>query len=133
MKTIPALICFILSLFLLVSCSRAPKGDIILPAAGEIRQVVIRNGDTSASSSDGDTIGKLLDQMGQAKDTGRESVQDHPVGDAAVKIEFVLQNNASSVVYLYFNGGKLFLEQPYQGIYSIDKSFANTIHEIGQP
>lgn len=130
-KAAPALIFIMILLFLAVSCSRAAKGDIVLPSAGEIRQVVIRNGDTVVSSGNGDEISKLLNKMGKAKDTGRESVQDRPAGDTAVEIEFILQNNASSIVFMYFNGGSLFLEQPYQGIYSIDKSLAQIVHDIG--
>ena len=55
--------------------------------------------------------------------TGRASVQDVPdKGDGLVRIEFCFKHGGSSVLFLYQEGGRLFLEQPYQGIYEMDGS-----------
>ncbi len=105
------------------------SGDILLPNASDISKVTLINGDVTSSSTDPAYIEKLLRAMANAKDTGLESVQDRPSGDTALQIDFTI-SSGQCTIFMYFNGGKLFLEQPYEGIYTVDKSLADIVYEM---
>lgn len=131
MKKIVAILTIVLfAICTFTACKTSTKGDIVLPSANDIKQVKITNGDTSTTSDDATYISKLLKKMGEAKDTGKQSVNDAPSGDTSQRIDFNLKNDTTSTVFMYFVGGKLFLEQPYQGIYSVDRSLAKIVSEI---
>lgn len=117
---------------MLSACGKTEStGDIVLPSADKVSKVEIKKGDAEpAITDDTEVIANLLKEMATAKDTGKESVSDRPLGDTAVEIIFEITEGEDSTVFMYFSEGDLFLEQPYQGIYSVDKSVADIVNGI---
>jgi len=114
----------------LPSCGApAANQNIVLPIAGDVHTVTFVEGSTSATNSDKTAIQNLLEVMARAKNTGKESVQDCPQGDPVIQIHFAF-DKGESTVFLYCQDGKWFLEQPYQGIYSVDPSLAKMVEEL---
>ena len=130
MKILRIMFAFLISVCILAGCSGRKKDAIPLPSADEISKVTIINGDTAAISENGDYISKLLNKMKTAEDTDKKSVRDKPVGDTATRIDLQHNEGGTTTIYMYFNGGKLFLEKPHQGIYSIEKSLCDIIDEL---
>lgn len=124
----------ILMLFLICVLSACGKtgttGDIVLPTTDEISRIEIVNGDVSTATEDDEVISDLIEKMSTAKDTGKESVSDCPNGDVAYEIILEFKDGGSSKVFMYFESGDLFLEQPYQGIFSVEKSLADMVNNI---
>lgn len=119
---------------LLTGCGALARGGaIVLPDAGEISRVTVTWGSRTASSGDRTYIKLLLDVMKMAKNTGSASVQDVPTGAAwLARIDFAYGASGSSTVFLYPKGGKLYLEQPYEGIYEADGALAALVWEVGE-
>lgn len=108
---------------------------LMLPAVTDVKGIEITNGKKNTTITDSLSIENLLRHMSQAQDSGKLSVQDIPAGDGTIWIHFILTDYADfptglSTIAMYKEKGKLFLEQPYQGIFSIDSSFADFVYEI---
>ena len=62
----------------------------------------------------------LLALLEEGRCTKKESVSDVPVNaDEVIKIELSFKEGGESIVYAYRNNHRFYLEQPYNGIYSI--------------
>lgn len=54
-----------------------------------------------------------------------------PQVDDYIKIDFQLYNGKSTV-FVYEDGGKYYVEQPYQGIYELDSAVYSLIKESNE-
>lgn len=120
---------------LLIAYCRRNSGDSIpLPPAETVRKVEITQGNVTVAIDDPNIIAVLIRAMSAAKDTGRESVSDSPAGNAT-RIRLVVSDSESITVFAYFDErglqykGALYLEIPYQGIYSIDAGFWDVVEQ----
>ncbi len=119
---------------LLTACGTTkPVGDIAAPSADKISSVKIIPEEAVATTNDNKAISSLLEEIATAKDTGRKSVSDKPNEDIVAEITLEIDGGESITYYLYLDNENLLLEQPYQGIYSIDKSFADTVNSLALP
>ena len=118
MKKRMILLTVLLSLLFCTSCGRKAS-PITLPQPEDILTVQITEGSETITHSDADWICEMILQMTDARPTRRQSVQDVPMADSWLKIEME-QLSGMSVIYAYEDGGRFYLEQPYQGIYQID-------------
>ena len=119
---------------LLTGCGALARGGaIVLPDAEKISKVTVNWGGRTASSGDKTYIKLLLDVMKTAKNTGSASVQDAPAGAAwLARIDFAYKSSGTSTVFLYPKAGRLYLEQPYEGIYEADGALAALVWEVGK-
>ena len=99
----------IAALLLLTSCGVLSAGKLVLPAAEDLESVTI-------------TVDQLdLTSWSVKENTGRPSVRDVPSERAGLaRIDFGFRAGGTGTVFLYREGARLFLEQPYQGIYEMD-------------
>lgn len=118
MKKRMILLTVLLSLLFCTSCGRKAS-PITLPQPEDILTVQITEGSETVTHSDADWIWEMIIQMTDARPTRRQSVQDVPKTDSWLKIE-IEQLSGMSVIFAYEDGGRFYLEQPYQGIYQID-------------
>ena len=121
----------LLPVLLLAGCGRlANGGALVLPDPEDVSGVTVSWENRAVSNEDRDYIVRLLDAMKTAKNTGDASVQDVPEGGAwLARLDFVHRRAGTSTVFLYPKGGKLLLEQPYQGIYEADGALADLVRE----
>lgn len=113
------------ALLALTACGALASGELVLPAAEDLEKAAVTAGGLDWTAADAGAIAGLVETLKQSVvwNTGRASVQDVPdKGDGLVRIEFCFKHGGSSVLFLYQEGGRLFLEQPYQGIYEMDGS-----------
>lgn len=119
---------------LLTACGTTkPAGDIAAPSADKISSVKIVTEDAVTTTNDKKVIANLLKELATAQDSGRESVNDKPNEDIIAEITLEADGGENITYYLYFDKDNLYLEQPYHGIYSIDKSFLDTLDSISLP
>ena len=113
----------IAALLLLTSCGVLSAGKLVLPAAEDLESVTITVDQLDLTVTGGDSIARLLDLLRRSvkENTGRPSVQDIPAERAGLaRIDFGFRAGGAGTVFLYREGTRLFLEQPYQGIYEMD-------------
>lgn len=129
MKKMLSVFCTIVILIcLLTSCGTVLPGKrIVLPEAGDISQVTIVSNMSSTTTEDRDNIAELLQRLGAARGTGCVSIQDSLETDGVVQVEFAFRRGGVSTVFLYQEGRKLLVEQPYQGIYETDEVLENLL------
>lgn len=114
-----------LSLFLCLTCSLnlvacGKKADpIILPQANEITSINITEGKHTVRHTDQTWICEIIDGIASSEPTNKESVQDVPLVESYIKIE-LQHETGTSTIFAYKDNGKYYIEQPYQGIYTID-------------
>lgn len=124
----------LLAVGLLVGCGGVRR-DIALPEAEEVSRVTVTWEIGAVSSGDGAYIARLLEAMGGARNTGQASIHDAPIPDAnawLARIDFAFKGGGESRVFLYPRRGRLYLEQPYQGIYEADGALAELVREVGE-
>ena len=130
MKKYVILICsFVLSALLLIGCNKTTSKNIVLPSVKEINSVVITDNKAKYVSNDKDVILKLTDKMNNATDTNKESVQDVPDCENYIEINLITKDYTTTY-FMYFNKGKLTLEQPYVGIYLVDNSLNEVVNSL---
>lgn len=77
----------------------------------------------SASYNEEEVMKKILDIIaGTKRITKEESIQDYPIkADNVIMVKFYFKEQGSSILYLYKNNNKFYIEQPYNGIYKISE------------
>lgn len=123
-----------ISLFLclaciLVSASCGRKAaPITVPQPGDITAITITIGENTISHTDKTWISGVITDISSSEPTNKESVQDAPLVENYVKIDF--QSEAgTSTLFAYGDRGKYYIEQPYQGIYKIDSQLYERFQE----
>ena len=120
-KRIAALGMALLSVCLLAACGTAfPGKRIVLPEAGAISKVTVSGEGAAVENTDAGYIAELLEKMAGARDTGRASIHDRPLAKEYLRLDFTFRQGGSSTLFLYREGDRALLEQPYQGIYRTD-------------
>lgn len=120
---------FVLSALLLIGCNKTTSKNIVLPSVKEINSVVITDNKAKYVSNDKDVILKLTDKMNNATATNKESVQDVPDCENYIEINLITKDYTTTY-FMYFNKGKLTLEQPYVGIYLVDNSLNEVVNSL---
>lgn len=119
----------VICIFLLPGCGKK-AAPIVLPAPENITEIRIKDGESVRAHSDSEVIQQILSDLANAKPTNKQSIQDAPQNKNAIQIEFQFKADASfqagvSTVFVYEEYGKYYVEQPYQGIYSISQDLYN--------
>lgn len=116
-----------LSLFLCLTCilTLAACGrkaaPITLPQADKITSIDV----TIAENT---WISEVIADISSSEPTKKESVQDFPQAESYIKIDFRLEKGTITI-FAYEDRGKYYLEQPYQGIYKIDRKLFERLKE----
>lgn len=119
----------IIMCFVLASCGKADP--IALPEKDDVAEVGVTYDGETEYHKDTEWIDRVLSGIEVAEPTNKESVQDVPQVDDYIKIDFQLYNGKSTV-FVYEDGGKYYVEQPYQGIYELDSAVYSLIKESNE-
>ena len=111
----------------LVACGK--KADpITLPQTDEITSIDITVGENTVSHSDKTWISEIIADISSSEPTKKESVQDFPQAKSYIKIDF-RHETGTITIFAYEDRGKYYLEQPYQGIYKIERKLFERLNE----
>ena len=127
-----------LSLFLcltciltLVACGKK-AAPITLPRADEITSIDITFEENTVSHSDKTWMSEIIADISSSKPTKKESVQDVPQAESYIRIDFRHETGTETetlTIFAYEDRGKYYLEQPYQGIYKIERRLFERLKE----
>lgn len=127
-----------LSLFLCLTCilTLAACGrkaaPITLPRADKITSIDITIAENTVSHSDKTWISEVIADISSSEPTKKESVQDFPQAKSYIKIDFRHETGTETgtiTIFAYEDRGKYYLEQPYQGIYKIERKLFEKLKE----
>ena len=123
-----------LSLFLcltciltLVACGKK-AAPITLPQADKITSIDITIAENTVSHLDKTWISEIIADISSSEPTKKESVQDFPQVESYIKIDFRYETGTITI-FAYEDRGKYYLEQPYQGIYKIERKLFERLNE----
>ena len=128
MKKILSWFLYITCILTLVACGQR-AAPITLPQADEITSIDITIEENTVSHSDKTWISEVIADISSSEPTKKESVQDFPQVESYIKIDFRLETGTSTI-FAYEDRGKYYLEQPYQGIYKIDRKLFERLKGI---
>ena len=127
-----------LSLFLCLTCipTLAACGKkaapITLPQADKITSIDITIEENTVSHSDKTWMSEIIADISSSKPTKKESVQDVPQAESYIRIDFRHETGTETeiiTIFAYEDRGKYYLEQPYRGIYKIDRKLFERLNE----
>ena len=127
-----------LSLFLCLTCilTLAACGKkaapITLPQADKITSIDITIEENTVSHSDKTWISEIIADISSSEPTKKESVQDFPQAKSYIRIDFRHETGTETeiiTIFAYEDRGKYYLEQPYQGIYKIERRLFERLKE----
>ena len=127
-----------LSLFLCLTCilTLAACGKkaapITLPQADKITSIDITIEENTVSHSDKTWMSEIIADISSSKPTKKESVQDVPQAESYIRIDFRHETGTETeiiTIFAYEDRGKYYLEQPYQGIYKIERRLFERLKE----
>lgn len=127
-----------LSLFLCLTCilTLAACGKkaapITLPQADKITSIDITIEENTVSHSDKTWMSEIIADISSSKPTKKESVQDFPQAKSYIRIDFRHETGTETeiiTIFAYEDRGKYYLEQPYQGIYKIERRLFERLKE----
>lgn len=119
-KLVFAITLIMISLFFF--SGRGDQADpIVLPAVDEITSVEIVNGNEDMINKDEVWIAAFFEKISKAVPTVKASTQDVPTVSVYTRVDFVSSGKISSI-FVFKEGSKYFIEQPYQGIYETDET-----------
>ena len=127
-----------LSLFLCLTCilTLAACGKkaapITLPQADKITSIDITIEENTVSHSDKTWISEIIADISSSEPTKKESVQDVPQAESYIRIDFRHETGTETetiTIFAYEDRGKYYLEQPYQGIYKIERRLFERLKE----
>ena len=122
------------ALLLVTACGVLSSGKVVLPDPENLARITVTADELNLTVTNDTAIAQVLELLKQSvrRDTRRPSVQDIPEKkDGQVRIDFGFKAGGASTVFLYWEEGRLFLEQPYQGIYEMDESLETGLRTIG--
>ena len=123
-----------LSLFLCLTCilTLAACGKkaapITLLQADKITSIDITIEENTVSHSDKTWMSEIIADISSSKPTKKESVQDVPQAESYIRIDF-RHETGTITIFAYEDRGKYYLEQPYQGIYKIERRLFERLKE----
>ncbi len=102
-----------LCLLVVLALSACGRKALVLPDSGDIRSIEVSAADGEiAAHSDASWIARMLEALGGAKPTARQSVQDAPSAGIWLRVDFVF-DEGKSTLFLYQEDGRFYAEQPY--------------------
>ena len=124
MKKYFSIVLLLVCTAILTSCQKAE--DIIRVDFKEIEKVEMLKEDKIYSSLDKeDKIKEFLEYLNKnSRKTSKESVNDQPTNIdkyITIKIKYKDSNKNNSTIYYYVKNNASYLEQPYRGIWKINK------------
>ena len=119
---------FIITCCLFLSSCKKKAEPISLPLTGAVESVEVALGDEDIIHTDEEWIASFMQKIGDGKPTSKESVQDVPSVSKYTKVD-ILYNSNTSIVFIYEENSKWYVEQPYQGIYEIDETISSLLGE----
>lgn len=128
-KVISLMLCFIISMIFLFSCSEKTVNDLQLPKKEQTEKIEIKHNEGTYFITDKEEISKLIDAFQLAKLTKQKSVQDFPTAsDEYYLLCFKDKNNEEIYkIFAYKKNKKYYIEKPYQGIYRITEKEFNLL------
>ena len=118
------LLLMLIILTLSVTACQSAK-DISLPDPKNIESIELEYGEQKCQVSDKNIIEEVISEIAKsAKYTNIQSINDQPTNvDNFITIKFNHSNtdeSAQSIAYIYQRKGKVYIEQPYTGIWRVD-------------
>ncbi len=95
-----------------------PGEEPNLPKASEVREIRLVQGQVVVTIDQSEEIAVFLAELGNAKKTHQDSVQDAPLVSPHVRIAFVMAEGETTV-FAYVEILRSYLEFPYTGIYKL--------------
>ena len=124
MKKFILLLMLIILTLSITACQSAK--DISLPDPKNIVSIELEYGQQKCQVSDKNIIEEVISELAKsAKYTNIQSINDQPTNvDSFITIKFNLgiDESAQSIAYIYQRKGKVYIEQPYTGIWRIDNN-----------
>ena len=131
MKKILSWFLYITCILTLVACGKR-AAPITLPRADEITSIDITFEENTVSHSDKTWISEIIADISSSEPTKKESVQDVPQAESYIRIDFRHETGTETetiTIFAYEDRGKYYLEQPYQGIYKIERRLFERLKE----
>jgi hypothetical protein len=111
-----------LQVVLLSSCNTKKDSALLLPNRTGVISVSISCDDERESITDKREIDSLFANLSTVRIKSGESYNDSPMTDKFIKIFFEVSDGLSGcVVYIFEDENGFFIEQPYNGIFSIEE------------
>lgn len=103
-----------------------------LPHIGGISKITMKQNTDSVAITNIYEMNEILDTLnGEKRITEKVSVHASPINISdKIKLDFYLDENKGSTVYVYRKFDKYFIEQPYNGIYRISPYEYNSIEKF---
>lgn len=120
MKKIFGALCFIA--ILVLTYFFWPGAAPSLPQADEVLEIQLVQDQEEVKIDQTDAIKKLVTELGKSNKIRQESIHDTPPISPHVQITFVM-TDGKAIAYAYKGKyGVTYLEQPYVGIYQLQKA-----------
>ena len=127
MKKFLSLFLFLTCILTLAACGKK-AAPITLPQADKITSIDITIEENTVSHSDKTWMSEIIADISSSKPTKKESVQDVPQAESYIRIDF-RHETGTITIFAYEDRGKYYLEQPYQGIYKIERRLFERLNE----
>ena len=122
MKKFILLLMLIILTLSITACQSAK--DISLPDSKNIVSIELEYGEQKCQVSDKNIIEEIISEIVKsAKYTNIQSVNDQPTNiDSFITVKFnhSIEESAQCIAYIYQRKGKVYIEQPYTGIWRVD-------------
>ena len=129
-KCVLLLFCIIMAVFLFACSSKETADTIVLPEIEYIDSISVENNDGSFSCTDMEQITKIVSALKDMEPTSKSSVNDFPAVDDYMSIHFYCSDDTVETIFFYEDNGEMYVEQPYQGIYTPSSAFETSITEL---
>ena len=120
----------LLIVILLSACSSKVADPIILPMTEDVTSITVVSGDTTATSIDEEWMGEVMSILMDMTATSTESVNDSPDVDDYITFHLNCSDDTIKTIFFYEEHGKVYVEQPYQGIYEPAPALSTKITEL---
>ena len=102
--------------------------DIAIPEDGEIVSITVRKNSGDEATVIEENADKLLAMMAEAEPTREWSVNDYPYVDEYYLIcVYTSEDGAGYRYFVYRDGGRVYLELPYHGVYTVDEGILDLV------
>lgn len=128
MKKVYFLLGCVLAVAVLLTACGKKAPPLQLPEAKAVTSIAVTAGGTTEIHLEEEWIEQMMEDFINAEPTGRESVQDTPLAEDWLKIEIQPETGGVMTLFAYQKTGQEYLEQPYQGIYRLEKEPWQRLH-----
>lgn len=104
---------------------------ITLPNIDKVVSLSIEYNHHNKYISNKDNIKEIYNSFKTVTKTKIKSKENTPVdGENQIKVTFYYEDSVATIVYVYKKDKSYYLEEPYNGIYQIDKNIYNTVFDL---